>query len=117
VPFTLATGWSWALSSQEAGRRSLAVELAEYLADTDFLAQWTSVAGYLPPRKDALQRWPNEQLRNTIDQISSSATLIPPLDMLSSIGPAMQQALISVLKAQSDPQAAAQAVLSQINRP
>jgi hypothetical protein len=37
--------------------------------------------------------------------------------MLSSIGPAMQQALISVLKAQSDPQAAAQAVLSQINRP
>jgi multiple sugar transport system substrate-binding protein len=117
VPFTLATGWSWALSSQEAGRRSLAVELAEYLADTDFLAQWTSVAGYLPPRKDALQRWPNEQLRNTIDQISSSATLIPPLDMLSSIGPAMQQALISVLKAQSDPQSAAQAVLSQINRP
>jgi multiple sugar transport system substrate-binding protein len=117
VPFTLATGWSWALSSQDATRRQLAVRLAEYLADKDFLAQWTSAAGYLPPKKDALQDWQNGQLRSTVDQISISAELTPPVDMLSSIGPAIEQALVSVLKAQSDPQTAAQAVINQVNRP
>jgi multiple sugar transport system substrate-binding protein len=117
VPFTLATGWSWALSSQEATRRSLAVSLAEYLVDKDFLSQWTSAAGYLPPRKDAYQNWQDAQLRSTVNQISSSAALIPPVDMVSSIGPAIEQALISILKAQSDPQTAAQAVISQINQP
>jgi len=117
VPFTLATGWSWALSSQETSRRPLAVSLAEYLVDKDFLAQWTFTAGYLPPRKDAVQNWQDAQLRSTVNQISSSAALIPPLDMLSNIGPAIEQASVSLLKAQSDPQTAAQSVISQVNRP
>lgn len=117
VPFTLATGWSWALASQGPERRSMAVRLAEYLVDREFLAQWAYAAGYLPPRKDALQGWREVELSDTLDRISSSAILVPSVDVLSSLGPPLEQALVSVLRAQSDPQAAAQAVISQTNKP
>jgi hypothetical protein len=52
-----------------------------------------------------------------MEQISASAGLIPPMDMLSSIGPAFEQAVVDILKAQSDPQTAAKAVINQINQP
>ena len=117
VPFTLATGWSWALASQDPEHRSMAVKLAEYLADSEFMAQWAYAAGYLPPRKDALQEWRDMDLIDSLDNISSSAILVPSVDILSSLGPPLEQALVSVLRAQSDPQTAAQAVISQINKP
>jgi multiple sugar transport system substrate-binding protein len=117
TPFTLATGWSWALASQDPTHRSMAIELAEYLVDSEFLAEWTYAAGYLPPRADALQSWQDDELRQVIEQVSSSAWLMPPVDMLSSLGPVLEQAVVDVLKAQSDPQTAAQVVINQINQP
>jgi multiple sugar transport system substrate-binding protein len=117
TPFTLASGWSWALASQDPAHRSMATRLAEYLVDGGFLADWTYAAGYLPPRADALQSWQDAELRQVVGQISSSAWLIPPMDMLSSLGPALEQAVVDVLKAQRDPQTAAQAVIDQINQP
>jgi ABC-type glycerol-3-phosphate transport system substrate-binding protein len=117
TPFTLATGWSWALASQDPTHHSLAIKLAEYLVDKEFLAEWTYAAGYLPPRADALQSWQDTELRQVIEQISSFAWLMPSVDMLSSLGPALEQAVVDVLKAQSDPQTAAQAVIDQINQP
>jgi len=117
TPFTLATGWCWALASQDPAHRSPAIKLAEYLVDSEFLGEWTEAAGYLPPRADALQSWQNAELRREIEQISSSAWLMPSMDLLSSLGPALEQAVVVVLKAQSDPQTAAQAVIDQINQP
>lgn len=115
--FTLATGWSWALASQEPAHRMLAIKLAEYLVDKEFMAEWTYAAGYLPPKADALQSWQDVELRQVIEKISSSAWLMPPVDMLSSLGPALEQAVVDVLKAQADPQTAAKAVINQINQP
>jgi ABC-type glycerol-3-phosphate transport system substrate-binding protein len=117
APFTLATGWNWALAGQDPERRVLSVRLAEFLVEKEFLASWTYAAGYLPPRVDALQSWEDADLRRIIEQISYSARLTPPADLISSIGPAMEQAVVDVLKAQSDPQSAAQAAIDQINRP
>jgi ABC-type glycerol-3-phosphate transport system substrate-binding protein len=117
TPFTLATGWSWALASQEPAHRSLAIKLAEYMVEDEFMAEWTYAAGYLPPKADALRSWQDVELRQVIEQVSSSAWLMPPVDMLSSLGPALEQAVVDVLKAQSDPQTAAQAVINQINQP
>lgn len=117
VSFTLATGWSWALAGQDPQRRLLSVRLAEFLVEKDFLAQWTFAAGYLPPRADVLQRWQDTDLRQMIEQISYSAHLMPPADLISSLGPALEQAVVDVLKAQNDPQSAAQAVIDQINQP
>jgi ABC-type glycerol-3-phosphate transport system substrate-binding protein len=117
APVTLATGWNWALAGQDPERRVLSVRLAEFLVEKEFLASWTYAAGYLPPRVDALQSWEDADLRRIIEQISYSARLTPPADLISSIGPAMEQAVVDVLKAQSDPQSAAQAAIDQINQP
>ena len=116
-PFTLATGWSWALAGQDTEHRALSVSLAEFLVEKDFLAAYTDATGYLPPRVDALQGWQDADLRQMVEQISYSAQLMPPSDLISSVGPALEQAVVDVLKAQSDPQSAAQAAIDQVNQP
>jgi ABC-type glycerol-3-phosphate transport system substrate-binding protein len=115
--FNLASGWCWALAGQNAESKSMAVKLAEYLVDEKFMGDWTYAAGYLPPREDALQTWPDTELRQVMGSVSSSAQLLPPLDLLSSIGPALQQAVVDVLKAHTDPQTAAQTAANQVNKP
>jgi len=117
VPFTLATGWSWVLAGQDSARRTLSVKLVEYLVEKDFLAEWTYAAGYLPPRSDALQSWQEAKVRQVIEQISYSAWMMPSADLAATLGPALEQAVVSVLKAQSDPQTAAEAVIDHISQP
>lgn len=117
TPFTLATGWSWALAGQDQGRRELGARLAEFLVEKEFLSAWTYAAGYLPPRLDALQSWPEADLRRVFERISHSAQLMPPADLISSTGLAIEQAVVDVLKAQSDPKNAAQAAVEKINQP
>jgi multiple sugar transport system substrate-binding protein len=67
---TLGTGMSWALSTPDANRHQLAVALAEFLVQEEFLADWTAAAGYMPPRPSSLQGWQNPQLRTTVSQIA-----------------------------------------------
>jgi len=117
APFTLASGWSWALAGQDPEKRLLSVQLAEFLVEPEFLAEWTSAAGYLPPRVDALQNWQDADLRQVVEQISYSAQLMPSLDLISTLGPALEQAVVDVLKAQNDPQTAAQEATDQVNQP
>ncbi|HSB67374.1 MAG TPA: extracellular solute-binding protein [Anaerolineales bacterium] len=117
TPFTLATGWSWALAGQDPARRPSAVKLAEYLVEKEFLARWTQAAGYLPPRVDSLQGWQAAETRQVIEQLSYSAWLLPSADLLTSIGPALQTAVVNVLEGRQDPQAAAQSAIHQVNQP
>ncbi len=116
-PYTLASGWSWALAGQDPLQRASAAHLAEYLAEAEFMAGWTYAAGYLPPRADALQAWENADLRQMVEQISASAHLQPPADLLADIGPAVERAVVDVLLSRSDPLTAAEAALNQINQP
>lgn len=117
TPFTLATGWSWALAGQDPARRLLSVKLAEYLVDKEFLAEWTQLAGYLPPRVDALQGWQEASLRQEIERISYSAWLLPSADLISTVGPILQQTIKSVLTGVSDAQSAARLAIDQLNQP
>jgi ABC-type glycerol-3-phosphate transport system substrate-binding protein len=116
-PFTLATGWSWALAGQNPERRTLSAQLAEFLVEKEFLSVWTHAAGYLPTRVDALRGWQEAELRQVLEQISYSAQLMPAADILSSIGSPVEQAVVDVLKAQNDPQGAAQVAADRINQP
>jgi ABC-type glycerol-3-phosphate transport system substrate-binding protein len=117
TPFTLATGWTWALTGQDPLRRLSSVRLAEFLTEKDFMASWTFTAGYLPVRVDALQKWQNTDLRKVVEQISYSARRVPSVELLSSLGPAMELAVVNILKSESDPQTAAQSVVDQVNSP
>jgi multiple sugar transport system substrate-binding protein len=115
--FTLATGWNWALASPDLVRRELSTRLAEYLVDESFLAAWTQVAGVLPTRPGALSGWTNSTLRGVVGQISRSAQLVPPTEVLASLGPLLVEATVDVLKAESTPASAVETALEKLNTP
>jgi ABC-type glycerol-3-phosphate transport system substrate-binding protein len=75
--FTLATGWVWSLANSNPERQALAVELAEFLTESRFLARWTAAAGFLPTRPSALAAWQDPPLRSLVKEIVLSAQLYP----------------------------------------
>jgi len=114
---TLADGWVWALSSPLIERRALATELAGFLTQGDFLARWTFTAGYLPVRPSALTGWSDSSLRNLIDQVARSAQIIPPADVLAALGPALQEATLTILSKKGDPISTAHETVLLISPP
>jgi multiple sugar transport system substrate-binding protein len=116
-PFTLATGWVWALAGRDEGKRKLTVELAEFLTESNFLATWTRAAGYLPTRPSALDLESDDPLQRTIGTIAQTAQLLPATDVLSSLENPLQQAVLTVFKGQNDPALAAQAAAASLTGP
>jgi ABC-type glycerol-3-phosphate transport system substrate-binding protein len=94
-PFVLATTWAWALAGSNSRNDEAAAELAKWLTAEDFIAQWDLAAGYLPPRPTALQAWPNSE---PLDLISQSAEVMPGDDLLTLVGPILQDALDRTLR-------------------
>ena len=117
TPFTLATGWVWALASPDPLHRQVSAELAEYLVEPGFLSTWTPAAGYLPVHSAALDGWADASLRSLAGRVALSARLAPASDVLSGLGSTLQNAVVQVLKQQSDASAAAQAAAEQLNQP
>jgi ABC-type glycerol-3-phosphate transport system substrate-binding protein len=116
-PFTLATGWVWALAGLTQERQRLSVQLAEFLTAPDFLGRWNAAAGYLPPRPSAVETWAEPDLRLFASRLSESAQLQPSADLLASLATPLTQATVEVLKQQSDADSAAQEVLDSLQRP
>ncbi len=116
-PFGLARGWAWTLTSPDAERREIAVELAEFLTESSFLARWSQAAGLLPARPSALAEWRLGEDAARLEPIAQAASLVPPSDLLKVMGPALSEAIAQVLKGQLEPQAAAQAAANQVSPP
>ncbi len=116
-PFTLASGWVWALVGRDQEKTRLAVDLAEFLTDSHFLADWTQAAGYLPTRPSSLDLWTEGALKEQIGKIAAASRLIPPTDVLASLEAPLQQAVFQVLTAQALPLTAAQAAASALTAP
>ncbi len=117
APFTLSTGWAWAMANTSADRRTLSVELAEWLVQSDFLAKWTAAAGYLPPRPTALSGWTDQSLQSLVSQVVLTAQDLPSNDTLAALGPDLRDATLEVLKGESDPATAAQTAAEQLKGP
>ncbi|HNT25437.1 MAG TPA: extracellular solute-binding protein [Anaerolineales bacterium] len=117
TPYTLATGWVWALASPDPLHRQVSAELAEHLVDPAFLAQWTPAAGYLPVHQTTPEGWSDASLRSLTGRVALSARLTPSIDLLSGLGSAMRTAVVQVLKQQSDANVAAEAAAAQLNQP
>jgi ABC-type glycerol-3-phosphate transport system substrate-binding protein len=116
-PYTMATGWVWAMASRQEGHQEQVVRLAEFLTESSFLARWTEAAGYLPPRPSALRAWSNASLKDTLTTIVNSSHLYPPAEFLTALGPPLEQAAVQVLKQQSDPASAAQTAVQSLPAP
>ena len=113
-PFSLATGWVWALSDPLPERRAASIRLAEFLVNSEFLSQWSSDAGFLPTRPSALTAWSNEGLRALFSPIALSAQVRPSNDLLLGLGPILEDATLQILKQQGDPVQIAQAAAERL---
>jgi multiple sugar transport system substrate-binding protein len=107
---SFATGWVWALAGSNPENQQLAVELADYLVADDFLSSWTNATAYLPTR-------PNRVVAGgtTINAIVESAQPIPSNDVLSVLGPLMQDALVRVLNGEK-PEVVAENVIELLKQ-
>lgn len=90
TPFTLATGWVWALAGSNPQTDALTLELAEWLVADEFLSEWNLAMGTLPPRPTALEA---SDPRGQLNSISQSAQILPTNDLILSVGPIFQVAM------------------------
>jgi ABC-type glycerol-3-phosphate transport system substrate-binding protein len=96
VPFSLGDGWVWALAGSNAENQPLAVELASYLAESDYMSKWTQASGYLPTRPRALDGWQDESLKRDLNDVLLASHPIPSSDVVSEFGPLMHGALVRI---------------------
>lgn len=105
---SFGTGWVWALAGSNPENQQLAAELADYLVADDFLGPWTRESGYLPTRPSGV-----DAEDATMTAILESAQLIPSNDVLSVLGPLMQDAVIRVLNGEK-PDVVAESIIQQL---
>ncbi len=111
---SLGTGLAWAVATPEENRQPLAVDLAEFLVQPDFLAEWSLEAGYLPSRPSSLEVWQDQSLRSTLSQVALMTQLIPTNDVLSTIGPIIREGTRQILRGAVDPAQAAQVAIESL---
>jgi spermidine/putrescine-binding protein len=111
---SMGTGMSWAMATPEQYRQPLAVALAEFLVQSEYLADWTSAAGYLPPRPSSLEGWPNQRIRTIVSQIAMMTVLRPSNDVILSLGPFLRDGSRQVLQGLVDPAQAAQLTIESL---
>lgn len=112
--YTLAIGWSWTLAGSTPENQSLAVELAEFLSDSQFLAEWNQATGHLPTRPTALSSWSDAKSKMRLIQTAESANLVPSQELLSIVGPLFAEATLSVMNGEKLPVEAAQSIAEQL---
>jgi multiple sugar transport system substrate-binding protein len=117
APFTLANGWVLSLAGAQPAKQPLAIELAEFLTESHFLASWSEAANLLPPRSDALAGWANDPAKAIVSRVASSAHLFPSSDVLTSLAPHLQLATLQILKQQAEPVSLAQTTIERLINP
>jgi ABC-type glycerol-3-phosphate transport system substrate-binding protein len=117
TPAGQATGWSWALGNPRGQQQELAITLAEFLTESSFLASWSEAAGYLPPRPSSLAAWSQTDKAAQLQAISQVLQVYPASDILTELGPALQQATVEILKQESEPGTAAQTAADSLKTP
>lgn len=117
TPQTLATGWGWAVADPDVDHRAVSIRLAEYLSQSDFLASWTEAAGYVPTRPSVLAAWQNQSLKALLGQVALAAQARPPADEVAALGPTLKDALLKVLKRESDPAQTARLAVDKLATP
>jgi len=108
APFSFATGWVWALAGSNPENQQLAVKLAEFLVEDEFIREWTRTTGYLPTRPSVI-----EEGDRTMAAILESAHVVPSSDVVAVLGPLMQEAVTRVLNGEQ-PEVVAGSVIEKL---
>jgi multiple sugar transport system substrate-binding protein len=113
---TRANGWVWCIPEMNTQSQEIAVSLAEYLSDTDFVNQLDQQAGYLPVYTSGLDLIDDPNLKETISNLTSTAQIIPTGVTINTISPVFENATIQIIKKQLYYQQAVDQALSQVNK-
>jgi len=116
MPFSYATGWMWSVTTTDPEQADLALQFIDFVSEEEFIADWNSAAGFVPVHSTALSPWlaQNENL-SVFEQLLPASKSIPSQDELDQIGPVFNQAVLSVLKEQMEPEEAVSQVLDQFD--
>jgi ABC-type glycerol-3-phosphate transport system substrate-binding protein len=95
--FSLATGWAWAVATQDPVRRARAAGLILWLSDPEFLSQWSQALHILPAARAALALWPAGAKKTFGEGISEAAIAFPEDEISNSFGPIFSRAARQVL--------------------
>jgi ABC-type glycerol-3-phosphate transport system substrate-binding protein len=108
-PFTIVRqAWAIAMVTDDPNRQALAMTLFDWLTAPDNAAEWTQAAGYLPGTRGALRMWDISQAEQVaLRDLLDAAVPAPSQEVMSTVGPAMQVAVESVLTGEASPQEAA----------
>jgi multiple sugar transport system substrate-binding protein len=107
--YTLATGWMWALTGQNAENKELSTELVSFLTADDFLSQWIQESGYLPTQRSFIDQGADSPVPAVIEAMQAG----PSSETVLALGPAMQDALVRVLNGEQ-PEAVARDVVEKL---
>ena len=96
APHSIGNGWVWAMAGSNAENQALAVELASYLVESEYMSEWTYAASFLPTRPLALDGWEDDSVKDAMDDVLLSAHPLPSPEIVVLFGPIMQGALIRI---------------------
>lgn len=115
--FSLADGWVWAFAAVQDERFEIALELADYLADSKFSSAYAERLGCIAPYQGAIGAQLDPDQKAMVEQIALSARVLPSTDILNSLGLPVQHAVMQVLKNQAEPIPAAQSAIEALTSP
>lgn len=113
----MANGWVWVSPSPIAEKIGLSYQMAAFLTEEQFLAEWSESAGYIPAQPGALSLWKNTPLAADLDEVAKSAELIPNKNLTSVVSPLLRNALLAVLKDHLPPEQAAAEAIAGLKKP
>jgi multiple sugar transport system substrate-binding protein len=107
--FTFSSGWVWSLAGQNPTNQALALELAKFLTEDNFLLRWLPESGYLPTRRPATNRDASSPIPAVIEAMQPG----PSSDTVAVLGPLMEEAVTRVLSGEQ-PEAVARSVVEKL---
>jgi len=117
LPYTLSSGWVWAIPAHQPDHQELSLDLAKFLTASDYLGEWSEAAGVLPTRASSLEVWSSTDVKTIVEQIVLSANILPSTDVLTSIGQVLKDASVQILNGESDPETSAQQAVEGLTEP
>ncbi len=107
-PYTLAKGWVLCQTEPNEQDRIYNIVLAEHLVNSEFLAAWAPVSGYLPVRPSSIPGYKRPEMQDIITKIMLSAHLRPAKNEIIGIGTEIKTSVSEIIQRLNSPEASAQ---------
>jgi hypothetical protein len=107
-------GWLLCVTNPTADHSRFDLQLADYLLEPDFLAQWTEASGYLPAQRSVLAKWADQTFVELLSTIADHSIVSPSNEIQQQLSPILDQYVISLVRRQISPMQAVTETLSKL---